>query len=99
MVEEPQMKLAALLALAVLTGCATTSEIVKVPVPVECRVAVPNRPAMPTESLGDHSTLDDIVRAALAELELREGYELELRAALATCTNIVVHTSVLGIRG
>ena len=42
------------------------------PVPVECREPVPDRPVMPTE--------------ALAEIDRREGYEVRLRAALQICT-------------
>jgi len=74
-----------------LAGCATTDRVtvqtVKVPVPVECRVHTPARPAMPTEALrSDGAGLDAFVAAAAAEIELREGYEGELVAALAACT-------------
>jgi hypothetical protein len=74
--------------MVLLAGCATTAPMVevRVPVPVECRVNVPARPAMPTDGLGPGAALDAAVAAMLAELELREGYEKELRAALATCT-------------
>jgi hypothetical protein len=60
-------------------------QTVKVPVPVECRVEVPARPAMPTESLSPSVDLDRFSASALAEIELREGYEGELRAALDEC--------------
>lgn len=60
-------------------------QAVKVPVPVECRVDVPARPAMPTEALGPGVDLDRFSASAMAEIELREGYEGELRAALAEC--------------
>jgi len=74
-----------------LAGCATTERVtvqtVKVPVPIECRVHTPARPAMPTEALRSGGTsLDAFVAAAAAEIELREGYEGELVAALAACT-------------
>ncbi|MNY11864.1 hypothetical protein D3C86_1449140 [compost metagenome] len=59
---------------------------VKVPVPVECRVDVPARPAMPTEALSPSVDLDRFSASAMAEIELREGYEGELRAALGACT-------------
>ena len=36
------------------------------------------------------ATLDQFTQAATAEIERREGYEGELRAALATCTQPVV---------
>lgn len=56
------------------------------PVPVACREPVPDRPAMPTEMLllGAHPWL--LLRAALAEIDRREGYEVQLRAALVACT-------------
>jgi hypothetical protein len=72
---------------SVLCGCATAPSVpVRVPVPVECRVATPARPAMPTDSLTFADSLERKVKAALAELEIREGYELELLAALGICT-------------
>jgi hypothetical protein len=79
--------LAALVGLAgSLAACGMTPiQTVKVPVPVECRVEVPARPAMPTESLSPGVNLDRFSASALAEIELREGYEGELRAALRQC--------------
>ena len=68
-----------------LTGCASAPEPVRVAVPVPCRVAVPQRPTMPTENLTPDASLDDFVAAAAAEIERREGYELQLRAALEAC--------------
>ncbi|WP_325001199.1 hypothetical protein [Variovorax sp. PMC12] len=41
---------------------------------------------MPTEALAPGVDLDRFAAAAMAEIELREGYELELNAALAHCT-------------
>jgi hypothetical protein len=72
-----------------LAGCATRPPQlveIRVPVPIECRVATPQRPAMPTAGLQPSDAIDRKVKAALAELEIREGYELELVAALAQCT-------------
>jgi hypothetical protein len=40
---------------------------------------------MATDALTPASSLDAIVAAALAEIEDREGYEIKLQAALATC--------------
>ena len=79
--------LAALMGLVgVLSACGVAPiQTVKVPVPVECRVEVPARPAMPTESLSPGVDLDRFSASALAEIELREGYEGELRAALGAC--------------
>jgi hypothetical protein len=78
---------AALGVLAGLTGCAGAPQIqtVKVPVPVECREQTPARPAMPTEALTRADTLDRKTAAALAEIDLREGYEGKLLAALQGC--------------
>ena len=76
-------------ACALLAGCATKKHVeiqrVAVPVPVECKEPVQARPVMPTESLGTAATLDQFAQAAMAEIERREGYEVELRAALENC--------------
>ena len=85
------MKRCALLAAVVavagsLPACGVAPiQTVKVPIPVECRVDVPARPAMPTEALSPGVDLDRFSASAMAEIELREGYEGELRAALAEC--------------
>lgn len=71
-----------------LAACASTKEVlvpVKVAVPVPCEVAVPERPVMPTERLRPGATLDAFVQASAAEIERREAYEGELRAALEAC--------------
>ena len=71
----------------VLAGCGVAPlQPVKTPIPVECRVQRPARPAMPTEALAPGVDPDRFVAAAAAEIELREGYELELNAALDVCT-------------
>lgn len=72
---------------ALLTACAAMPGTgrVKVSVPIECRVQTPARPAMPIEALRQGVDVDSWVRAAQAELLLREGYESELEAALAAC--------------
>lgn len=80
-------RLAAAIALATLTGCAATPPArVQIPVPIECREPIPPRPAMPTEALLPGATPWVLLRAALAEIDRREGYELQLRAALVVCT-------------
>lgn len=78
---------AGMLALAgVLSACEVAPvQGVKVPIPVECRVETPVRPAMPTEALAPGVDLDRFSASALAEIELREGYEIELRIALLQC--------------
>ncbi len=84
------MKCGARLVMLVITvsfaACGTAPpQTVKVPVPVECRVQTPARPAMPTEALAPGVGLDRFIAASQAEIELREGYEGELRAALEQC--------------
>ena len=80
------MKRICLLLAALLAGCASTSHQVSVPVPVECRAAEPARPAMPSEALAPGVDLDRFVASLTAEIEIREGYEGELIAALRSCT-------------
>lgn len=79
--------IAAALALA---GCGAVPRVeiqeVKVPVPVECREPIPDRPAMPTEGLADDADPFELLRGALAEIDRREGYEVRLLAALLICT-------------
>lgn len=84
------MRAILLLGALALTGCGTSPRVeiqeVKVPVPVECREPVPDRPSMPTEALADDADPFDLLRAALAEIDRREGYEVRLLAALIACT-------------
>ncbi|WP_374005503.1 hypothetical protein [Delftia lacustris] len=83
------MRAILLLGALALAGCGTTPRVeiqeVKVPVPVECREPVPDRPAMPTETLADDADPFELLRAALAEIDRREGYEVRLLAALMAC--------------
>jgi len=84
------MRAAILLGALALAGCGAVPRVevqeVKVPVPVECREPIPDRPTMPTETLADDAVPFDLLRAALAEIERREGYEVRLLAALMVCT-------------
>lgn len=77
-------RLATILGAVLMAGC-STCEPVRVPVPVPCTVTPPQRPQMPTEALAADTSLDDFVAAAAAEIERREGYEVQLRAALQAC--------------
>lgn len=81
------MKLLLIVLLGLLAGCSNTGPAlqVKVPVPVECKEQEPERPVMPTDSLGPKDSLFVKAQAAMAEIELREGYEGKLRAALRAC--------------
>lgn len=77
-----------LLLVMVLAGCDTAPRLqtVNVAVPIVCAETVPTRPVMPTEHLAGRPQLLDFVKAAQAEIERREGYEVKLRAALVECT-------------
>lgn len=82
---------AALAAAVLLAGCGATLpakveiQQVKIAVPVPCNEPEPERPNMPTEHLPGDADVDAYVQAAGAEIERREGYEIQLRAALANC--------------
>lgn len=84
------MRAAILLGALALAGCGTVPRVgiqeVKVPVPVECREPIPDRPNMPTEALTEDADPFVLLRAALAEIDRREGYEVRLLAALLICT-------------
>ncbi|WP_295855903.1 hypothetical protein [uncultured Xylophilus sp.] len=75
-------------ACALLAGCGATLQRFNVPVPVPCDTTEPARPVMATESLSTGTPAFEVTRAALAEIDRREAYEGELRAALASCTNL-----------
>ena len=68
-----------------IAGCAAQTPQ-RVAVPVPCKVDMPQRPTMPTESLDTDTSLDDFVAACAAEIERREGYETLLRATIAGCS-------------
>lgn len=79
----------ALAAVLLLAGCTTASPErvqTRVPVPVACQEAVPDRPVMPTEALVPGVLPWTLLRAALAEIDRREAYEVQMRAALVACT-------------
>lgn len=87
--EHRALKFVPTLAAALLgAGCAGTPQYtrVNVPVPVECKEVVPDRPAMPTEALAPGAAPWVLLRAALAEIDRREAYEIQMRAALVACT-------------
>lgn len=75
-----------LLCLVALAGCNATLQTIKVPVPVECKEEIPERPVMPTEQFTVKPSVDQFVQASQAEIERREGYEKRLDAALRACT-------------
>ena len=72
---------------ALLAGCGSVKHVqVRVPVPVACTEQVPERPAFPTEALQPGVAPWLLLRAALAEIDRREGFEVQLVAALRACT-------------
>ena len=79
--------IALIAACAVLAGCGTARTVqVSVPVPVACLEAEPVRPVFPTESLQPGAPPFVLLRAALAEIDRREAWSVELLAALRACT-------------
>lgn len=58
---------------------------VEVPVAVPCRAPAVEVPTWATASLQKGDSLQTKVRALLAELEQRKGYEVQLLAALNAC--------------
>jgi hypothetical protein len=77
--------LAALILLALLTGCGTTTQVVRVPVPVPCVVELPAEPRISTDgelrAMSDYRLVLVIARERL-QLISHVG---EVRAAAAGC--------------
>ncbi|WP_370601208.1 hypothetical protein [Pseudomonas nitroreducens] len=80
-----------LVGVVALAGCAGQVEPeprtvrVEVPVAVPCRAPAVDIPTWATASLQKGDSLQTKVRALLAELEQRKGYEVQLRAAVGAC--------------
>ena len=68
---------------AVLFGCAATERIVYVQ--KQCEEQIPTREPMPTKSLPAGVDVFVWVRAAIAELFIRDAYEDQLSTALYNC--------------
>lgn len=74
-----------------LTGCASVPQVIEKPVEVKVPVQVPCKapdipvPAWPLAAVPPSASDFDFFKAALAEVELRKGYETRLRASLAAC--------------
>jgi len=81
---------AALLCL-LLAGCAAAPQVVEKPVEVKVPVAVPCKapeipePDWPLAKVPATASDFEWFMAALAELALRAGYEVRLKAAIAAC--------------
>lgn len=80
-------RLLILIAALALAGCIGTQGVVKGEraQTVECTETMPDRPTMATEVMPSDSTVDAYVQAARSEILDRDGYEIELRTALAAC--------------
>jgi len=80
-----------LLSVLLLAGCVTNQppNVVdhNIMVTIPCKVVIPVKPVMP---LTDTATVDDDLfvksKKALAEIELRKGYEGEIEAAAKSCS-------------
>lgn len=76
----------------ILSGCACTpkieTKIVEVPVAIECVKSVPVKPEYPLQGSNPDEDVFVLTKRALAEIELRKGYEGELEAVVSGC-----HTS------
>lgn len=82
-----------------MTGCSSAAPVVKfeqvkVAIPVTCQEPEPARPQMPTDQLPANVDLDTYVQAAEAEIQRREGYEIQLRQALANCKRPILGADV-----
>lgn len=73
-----------------LSGCGlcptkTITVKVEVPVPVPCKVASPTKPVYPLQESKKEEDIFNKTKKAIAEIELRKGYETELEAAVKSC--------------
>lgn len=76
----------ALAVVVLLAGCGPGGTLqVKVPVPLACQEKEPDAPSWPTDALVVGDSLHTKNAAMVAEIEMREGYETKLRAALRAC--------------
>ncbi|QOT75038.1 hypothetical protein [Cupriavidus basilensis] len=81
----------ALMVCLVLAGCAATPQMIEKPVEVRVPVAVPCKapeipePDWPLAKVPATASDFEFFRAALAELALRAGHEIRLKAAVAAC--------------
>lgn len=82
------MKRAAIIPIALLTGCASAPQVVErrveVPVAVPCPAPQrPPRPHLPLSDLPPDATAPDIARATAASLEALTGYAASLELLFA----------------
>lgn len=72
---------------AILSGCTTHYQPVRVEVPVEvkCRPPAIAVPAFPLKTIPINAPIDTKTKAALAELYLRRIYEDQLTSSIQAC--------------
>lgn len=77
----------AILLLVLLSGCATNETIreVNVPVVIPCVESMPSKPSYPLQEASPGEDQFTLTKKALAEIELRKGYEGVLEALLVAC--------------
>lgn len=68
-----------------LISCQTTAGLRPAPRLIPCATAVPAEPTWPLDALPLTANIFEKGRAAIAEVELRIAYELQLKAALTSC--------------
>lgn len=73
--------------LLALAGCAgqPAPQVVKVPTPVYCEPDDVPAPALPIDQLQEGADDYDVTRALWATVEMQEGYQVKLRAAVDAC--------------
>jgi hypothetical protein len=78
---------ATLLALTALTGCTPQVAVkeIYVAVATPCISTFPDKPVMPLQAASKDEDLHSKTKKALAEIELRKGYEEKLEALLIPC--------------
>lgn len=82
------MKVISLVVLLLLAGCSSipSSPIeVQVPISIPCKIQLPVKPNFSTNMLGIGEDIFTQVKSLLAERKQRQGYELELEAAIESC--------------
>lgn len=93
------LHVAMLTCMLALAGCGTiplSPQVIKidVPIPIPCNIVPPRQPSLPltngvpedTQTNGVEDILK-ILKLALAEIEFRKGYEVELEAAIKACNS------------
>lgn len=84
-------KIVSSIAMCILLAACGTTDVVYKPVPVETTISVPchipavTAPPMPTAAITPKNSLFEQVRALLAEIEVRKGYEVMLSASMKAC--------------